>query len=70
MQPRRLDARQHSSAASWSALRRRRQLAAELHLRRAARALELIPGDPEAGRVSKIIFRLASRVRTDRGAAA
>jgi hypothetical protein len=55
---------QHSSA-SWPALRRRRLRATELHLRRAGRALELIPGDPEAGRLARVTFRLASRLRTD-----
>ena len=37
----------------------------ELHLRQAGRLLELQP-DAERQRLAKVIFRLASRVRSDR----
>jgi hypothetical protein len=43
--------------------------AAELRLRQAARLIELDPAE-ESQRVSRIIFRLASRLQTDREAAA
>ena len=40
---------------------------AELHLREAGRRLEVLgAGDPEHARLARVIFRLASRVRTDR----
>lgn len=44
-------------------------LRAEEHLREAGRALELSL-DPELARLAKVCFRLASRCRSDRLAAA
>ena len=39
---------------------------AEMHVRRAGRLLELLPGDLEAERTARRLFREASRLRSDR----
>jgi hypothetical protein len=63
MEPRRLDARQHSSR-----FRAAMYLEVEWHLRAAGRSLEWAGvGDPDAARLAGIVFRLAQRVAVDSG---
>lgn len=59
------------TTAAWNRCRHRRLLAAEEGLREAGRTLQLVGvSDIEADRMAKIVFRLASRIRSDRLAVA
>lgn len=55
---------QHSTG--WTVFRRDALLRAEVALREAGRAAELIPDDPEAARLAEWSFRWASRARQSR----
>jgi hypothetical protein len=50
---------------SWPCYRREALTVAARHVHAGALALELIPADEEAARMSRLLYRLAARIRAD-----